>query len=78
MSDRHTIYELLEEAHEVSYPHYSVGAFLKAIDEDIGPLDKLEDGEVVRRLSGYVKQPFHKHPSADENGHTTLMSNSFF
>ncbi len=78
MSDRETIYELLQEAHAISYPKYSVGRFLTAINEDIGPLDRLSDGEVVRRLSGYVKQPFHKNPNQDEDGTTTLTSNSFF
>lgn len=78
MSDRETIYELMQEAHAVSYPKYSVGRFLKALNEDIGPLDKLTDGEVVSRLSGYVKQPFHKHPTQDEEGVTSFTSNSFF
>ncbi len=78
MSDRETIYELLAEAHHISYPKYNVGKFLKAINEDIGPMDKLSDGELVTRLSGYVKQPFHKNPKQDEDGSTTLTSNSFF
>lgn len=60
MQDRQTIYELLEEAHWLSYPNYTVGAFLKALDNDIGPLAALSDGELVTRLSGYIRQPFHK------------------
>lgn len=60
MSDRSNIYELLEEAHEASYPNDTVAQFLKAISYDIGPIDKLSDGEMVERLSGYLKHPFHR------------------
>ncbi len=60
MSDRHMIYELLEEAHQVNYPNYTFGSYLKAINYDIGPLENLPDDEIVRRLSGYISHPFKK------------------
>ncbi len=78
MQDRKTIYELLEEAHWVSYPKYSVGSFLKALDQDIGPLAALSDGEMVRRLSSYIHQPFHKHPEDGDEKTTSIVNNSFF
>lgn len=78
MQDRKTIYELLEEAHWVSYPKLSFGAFIKALDQDIGPLAPLTDGELVTRLSSYIRQPFHKSHAAEDGKTTSLVNNSFF
>lgn len=60
MSDRQNIYELLEQIHHDVYPHHSVGEYLKEMDILIGPFEKLDDGESVRRLYGYQKSPFHE------------------
>jgi hypothetical protein len=59
MSDRSNIYELLEDIHREVFPHDSVGEYLKKLNEIIGPVEKLSDGELVTRLSGYRKSPFH-------------------
>ena len=46
MSDRHMIYELLEEAHQVNYPNYTFGSYLKAIDPEAA-----EEGKGKQRRS---------------------------
>lgn len=61
MTDRHNIYELLEEIHFEAYANKTVGEMLKELNELIGPFEKLTDGELVTRLSGYKKSPYHKH-----------------
>ena len=53
------IYLLLEEIHEQVFPNATVGEVLKEMDRLIGPFDRLSDGELVTRLSGYQKSPFH-------------------
>ncbi len=60
MSDRNNIYELLEQIHNEAFPRQTVGDFLRELDKYVGPFDKLTDGELVTRLSGYQKSPFRK------------------
>lgn len=59
MTDRHNIYELFEEIHMEAFPKATVGEMLKELNALIGPFDKLSDGELVTRLSGYKKSPYH-------------------
>lgn len=59
MTDRHNIYELFEEIHMEAFANQSVGEMLKELNALIGPFDKLSDGELVTRLSGYKKSPYH-------------------
>lgn len=60
MSDRQNIYELLELIHHKEFPHATVGEYLQEMNLLIGPFEKLSDGELVKRLSGYNKSPFHQ------------------
>ena len=59
MTDRQTIYELFEEIHMDAYPNSTVGEMLKELNSLIGPFEKLSDGELVTRLSGYKHSPYH-------------------
>ncbi len=59
MTDRHNIYELFEEIHMEAFANKTVGEMLKELNTLIGPFDKLSDGELVTRLSGYKKSPYH-------------------
>ncbi len=61
MSDRNNIYLLFEEIHNDVFPNKTVGEVLKELNELIGPFDTLTDGELVTRLSGYQKTPYHNY-----------------
>ncbi|MCI2154850.1 hypothetical protein FYJ51_05115 [Erysipelotrichaceae bacterium Oil+RF-744-GAM-WT-6] len=60
MTDRINIYLLLEQIHNEVFPNESFGVYMKKIDELIGPMEKLDDGEIVTRLYHYLKSPFQK------------------
>ena len=42
-----------------AYANQTVGEMLSELNRLIGPFDELTDGELVTRLSGYKKSPYH-------------------
>ena len=59
MTDRHNIYELFEEIHMEAFANKTVGELIVQLVGLFGPFCSLSDGELVTRLSGYKKSPYH-------------------